>query len=214
MKPSPLIRRHGTVALPMRLFAPVGWYAVMAQYPCAFIDIHERYDKRNKSTHRFDIVSGEGIERLTVPVSRPEGAFLSGRLCWDGVTVSAHGRWWETIPRTLATAYGRSPYFEYYIDRLMPLFAPRPLAGCPEETLAELCLRADAAVRAILGLPTEIVTEPPGEVCDMRGADFAAAAQPPYYQVHAGIHGFVPGLSILDLIFNMGPEAPLLLAQY
>lgn len=190
--------------LPPRLFADSSYYALMARYKRVVIDPEVRYDKRAKSVHRFTIAEARGPVALTVPVSRPAGAFEGGALSWNRVTVSAHGRWWETIPATLATNYGRSPFFEYYIDRLMGV-----LAEPQGESITELDDLADAIVRRILGLECEVLTRIPDnaeEIHDFRRMPITTTVQP-YWQIHP-----TPGsLSILDLIFNTGPEAPLYL---
>lgn len=194
---------EGVVAiLPPRLFACSDYYALMARYRRVVVDAALRYDKRDKAVHRFTIAEPRGAVALTVPVSRPAGAFATGTLAWNQVTVSAHGRWWETIPSTLATAYGRSPFFEFYIDRLMPIFA-EPMG----RTITDLDERADAIVRAILGIPVEVLSEVPADATEVH--DYRRTALPtltrPYWQIHP-----TDGpLSILDLIFNTGTEAPL-----
>ncbi len=195
---------RGVVAiLPPRLFASAGYYALMNRYGRVVVDASMRYDKRQKAVHRFAIAiadrSGSPVQ-LTVPVSRPAGAFAAGDLRWDAVTVSAHGRWWETLPETLATAYGRSPFFEYYIDRLMPVFREPP-----GESITALDARADAIVRSILSLDTEVLDAVPrdaSEVHDFRRTPLPDAVQP-YWQIHP----CAAPLSILDLIFNAGPES-------
>ncbi len=142
MKPAPLY--PGRVAvLPPQLFGSVAYYATDgALRGAAYVDNELRYDKRFKSVHRFDIASTRGKISLTVPVSRHEGATL-----WCDVKVSAHGRCRETMPDTLATAYGRSPFFEFYIDRLMPVFS-EPTG----QSITELCDMADSIVRSTLGI--------------------------------------------------------------
>lgn len=192
--------------LPPQLFANVAYYAFMAQYPRAVIDWDLRYDKRFKSVHRYAIADASGELRLTVPVSRPEGAFLAGNLTWAQVAVSDHGRWWEVHGQALESAYGRTPYFEFYIDRFAPLFTPEPRSICT------MAADADRIIRAILGLETEIVEAAPADAADCRRTDFSVLDAPePYWQLRADRYGFMPRLSVLDLIFNQGPEAPLYL---
>ena len=189
--------------LPVRLFPSVGYYAIMNRYPEVAFDTCARYNKAEKGTHRFTIADTRGELRLTVPVSRPSGTTL-----WKEVLVSDHGRWWETMPIALESAYGRTPCFEFYIDRFMPLFTPdaRPVT--------ELCLEADALVRSILCMPAKIVEAEEGRAFhSYTDADFESlsASLPPYWQVRADSLGFLPKLSILDLLFNLGPEAQLYL---
>lgn len=207
---SPLIvRPAGSVAvLPPQLFGSVAYYALLAQYSAAVIDTSLRYDKRFKSVHRYTIADAGGELRLTVPVSRPEGAFLSGRLTWGDVTVSDHGRWWEVHLQALESAYGRTPFFEFYIDRFTPLLVPGPRSIC------SMVIDADALIRDILGIETTVSQElmPGQQFDDYRRVDFSAVDAPrPYWQLRADRYGFLSRLSILDLIFNLGPEAPLLL---
>lgn len=187
--------------LPPRLFAASEYYDVMSRYQAVYIDYGMRYNKRDKAVHRYDIADTRGRLALTVPVSRPEG-FSSGCLRWCDVTVSAHGRWWEVQPVALESAYGGTPFFEYYIDRLMPLFAPRTPGN--DETITSLCRRADAAIRAILGLKTYLLAELPDGVPfdDYRTAPMPAPA--PYRQLRQADLGFISGLSVLDRIFNTG----------
>lgn len=204
---SPLCRYpEGTCALlPPQLFGSVAYYALAAQYPQSVIDTSLRYDKRFKSVHRYSIAGTDGELRLTVPVSRPEGAFLAGNLTWDRVTVSDHGRWWEVHIQALESAYSRTPYFEFYIDRFAHLFSPE------HRPITELVTEADSIIRKILGIaPQSRIAA--ADVHDYRHTDFSTiATQRPYSQIRSDKYGFLPSLSVLDLIFNLGPEAPLLL---
>lgn len=185
--------------LPIRLFPSAAYYALMAHYPTAYFDNNARYNKAEKGTHRFTIADNRGELRLTVPVSRPSGCTY-----WKEVLVSDHGRWWETMPIALESAYGRTPFFEFYIDRFKPLFDPE------SRSLHTLCKDADAIVRDILKIPTLIKeVEDNNKLVDYTKFDFDKAAlnMPRYWQVRADLLGFIPGMSVLDLIFNLGPEA-------
>lgn len=195
--------RAPLAVLPPRLFATAAYYDLMASYPAVYIDTGIRYDKRDKAVHRYDIADTRGRLALTVPVSRPEG-FSTGTLRWCDVAVSAHGRWWEVQLTALESAYGRTPYFEYFVDRLKPLFAPRPLDG--KESITDLCLRADAIVRSLLRIPTYVIAElPEGIPFDDYRRTPIPSETAPYWQVRADSLGFIPGLSILDRLFNEGP---------
>ncbi|MBD5210422.1 MAG: WbqC family protein [Bacteroidales bacterium] len=233
-----------TATLPIALFGSVDYYATMGACARVVIDDTLRYDKRQKSTHRFTVVDTHGIKNLTVPVSKPDG--VKGPLRWSDIALSTHGMWWHVIEETLASAYGRTPFFEFYIDRLRRFFAPTTVDEYRD--VATLCRESDRAIRAILNLDNEITyasqsplpqspaapapskpaaqeehcgegVQPelrvPAQAGNAQGhpeEKAAPAIQPvEYYQVRADKFGFIPNLSILDLIFNMGPEAPLIL---
>lgn len=203
------------LTLPLRYFGTVDYYAAMGACACVTVDDTARYDKRQKGTHRMDIVDTHGLKSLTVPVSRPDN--VVGLLRWSDIAVSRHGQWWHVVSETLASAYGRTPFFEFYIDRLRPFFSSSTPDIYPD--VATLCRESDAAVRAILGLDNDITYASQSTVCPTSAALPAITpsdlpiAPIAYYQVRHDKFGFLPHLSVLDLIFNMGTESPLILQK-
>lgn len=209
---SPLVRRPDVCAvMSPRYMASIARYAAMAAYGHVVVDASARYDKRAKQVHRCDIADTRGRLSLTVPVSVPHG--LAGRMRWDMVRVSQHGEWWRLHRTALESAYGRTPYFEFLIDKFDAVLAdPGPVDTAID--VIELDRRADAVVRSILGMDNvvEWSAVPDGmEYVDLRRFDFDSVQTPPYRQLRADRLGFVGGLSVLDLIFNLGPEAALYL---
>lgn len=203
MRHYPLPCPGTTLLLPPKLFGPVEYYRLMSRFEYVKVDDTMRFDKRMKSVHRFSIVDAPGVQLLTVPVSKPDGPVR-----WCDVTVSDHGKWWLSLPNALATAYSRTPFFEFYIDRFLPLLS-QDSVGMP---VTELCARADTLVRHILDIEymADIVT---GKTYDCRRTDFDAMPATPYPQLRQLEKGFVPGLSILDMIFNLGPESCLYMSE-
>ena len=189
---------------PPMYFAPVAYYAAMAKCDRIYIDLDIRHDRRFKAAHRCDIISNHGPVQLTVPVCKlPAGAAPT----WRNILVSDHDRWWEQHVSTLATAYGRTPFFEFYIDRFLPLMSQQAVG----RSVADICREADTMVRRILGITAPAsysALHAPTDAIDYRRSPLPPHAAP-YYQVRAHQMGFHPGLSILDLIFNTGTESPL-----
>lgn len=226
MSANPLLSRpDDCVIMPMKLFPSVEYFTRLAPYGTVIIDDTARYDKRQKDVHRYDIADVTGRLSLTVPVGKPQGHFPG--LTWEYIPLSRHGNWWHVHQVTLESAYGRTPFFEFYIDRLARFCAP----STPDDfaSVADLCREAFAATAAILGLENRILfrsrlsdgefhdlasladdlrfipgNTPSGSSTSNNGRPFSQ-----YWQVRAARHGFIPSLSILDLIFNLGPEAPL-----
>ncbi|MCM1092792.1 MAG: WbqC family protein [Lachnospiraceae bacterium] len=188
-----------TLTLPPAYCGSVRRYAAMAAFGNAVIDFSRRFNKREKDTHRCSISGPNGIQRLTVPLEKPT-EWHSTHL--SDVRVSTHGEWWNVHWGAISSAYGRTPFFEYYADDLLPAFSGKI------ESLMELDDMIDRFCRRALGIPmpgefpTETATRELPEIIDT-----------PYYQIWADRYGFIPDLSVLDLIFNMGPEAPLVLQR-
>ncbi len=198
-----------TVVFPPRYLAPIGYYAAMAACDKVVIDSGARYDKRCKVVHRTDIIDTHGILQLTVPVSKC--AAPGTQPLWRDREVSAHGKWWDIHRVALESAYGRTPYFQFYIDNLLPYISENSV-GMPVTQLDE-CI--DRAVRKMLHLQVDVVYADAHLICPdaMRFEQLIIPDVPRYWQVRADSHGFVPGLSIVDILFNMGPEAQIILRR-
>jgi hypothetical protein len=188
------------------------------------------FDKRQKSVHRYDIADTRGRLSLTVPISHSSGH----RPTWGDITVSTHGQWWNVHRTTLESAYGRTPFFEYYRDRFAPLFDATRYAGDTPVRLVDIITDADAAIRDILHIETRLSVTPPDalpidrvdaiestnvdRVTPIKSSAFDRvdalhldALPTEYYQIRSNTLGFIPDLSALDAIFNLGPEAALLI---
>ena len=192
----PILMPERCVGLRPRLCASVGEYLDVwrSGASCQLWDVP--YDKREKGTHRFAIADTRGRVELTVPVAKPG----SSRCLWSDVRVSEHGGWWDVHRVALESAYGRTPYFEFYIDGFLPMLT----AGVTERfpLLRDLALAWDGEIRRLLGVEAACCAE------DVRECVFEAPrAEGRYRQVREGKLGFVGGLSVLDLLFNLGPEA-------
>ncbi|MDD6888705.1 MAG: WbqC family protein [Bacteroidales bacterium] len=200
--------------MPVRLFAPIGYYMALAQQQRVVVDTAMPFDKRAKAVHRYDIVDTQGRCQLTVPINRPHSGSPTDRPLWTDATVSRHGQWWRLHRTALESAYGRTPFFEYLIDRFDTVLCdPADPAAAPN--VVELARRADALIRPLLLLDTPVewrpLTTEEADAIDLRRADFTLTAPQPYWQVRQSKLGFQPNLSILDALFNLGPEAALLL---
>lgn len=169
------------------------------------IDWSARFDKRLKSSHRFAIADTHGRLDLTVPIAKPATS-----LCrWSEIEISAHGGWWDVHRVALESACGRTPYFEFYIDRFMPMLTHGVMERFP--LLKDLSTAWEREIADILGLT---ISEAVAEDMKLEAASSVAEIElPPYRQVRADRMGFIPGLSVLDLIFNLGPEAQLYLNE-
>ena len=194
-------------------FGPVQWYQKLHRYDRCFI---ERYDNYVKQTYRNRcvIAATGGPQTLTVPIERYEG-----RKClMRDIRISDHGSWRHLHWNALVSSYGESPFFDYYADDIRPFFERR------WEFLFDFNLEITHTICSLLDIrPTIELTGEYLQTEDVCADDFRDAIRPkhpltdatfsprPYYQVYAQKHGFISNLSILDLLFNEGPEGIFLL---
>lgn len=179
----------------------VAQFAVMAQYGSVVFDFESRYNKRAKQIHRMTVGGANGVQMLTVPLVKPD--HLTG-VTVGQLEISDHGEWWDVHWGAIESAYGRSPFFEYYAPELQPIFAQ------PQGRLLDFNIKLHRFCCRVLDVPHLCGQE---QSCNnaKKLSELALPEVTPYYQVWAVRFGFTGNLSILDLIFNLGTEAPLYL---
>lgn len=200
-----------TVWLPTAYMGPVSYYCKL--YACgeARVDGWEHYVKQTYR-NRCVIASPHGPQALTVPIERNDPSHTAVR----DIRLSNHGNWRHLHWQALVTAYDASPYFEYYADDL------RRVLDRPYIHLFDLNEALRETICELIGLHPAVRLTDCYEACpdglDCRQLISPKAKQPdptfrpaPYYQVFRQRHGFLPDLSIVDLLFNMGPESLLTL---
>ena len=197
-----------TAILSAAYFGPVQWYQKLNRYDRCLIECHDHYIKQTYR-NRCTIATTQGMQTLSVPIERYDGLKCAMR----DIRVSDHGNWRHLHWKALMAAYGESPFFEYYADDIRPFFEKRWkfLFDFNMEITFKMCELIDIR-------PTISTTDT--YVADTAGMhDFRDAIRPkhplpdeqfvptPYYQVYRQKHGFLPNLSVLDLLFNEGNEA-------
>ena len=249
-------RRGGGALLSTTYFGPVQWYQKLNRHRC----IIEQHDNFVKQTYRNRcvIASANGPQTLTVPIERYDGMKCAMR----DIRISDHGNWRHLHWQALVSAYGETPFFEYYADDIRPFFEERRwkylldfnldithtlcslLDVRPDLTLSDHYIDADETIsgggcldravkslggangldgaaesleEAVKGLDGAAESLGSSSACSLF-VDYRDAIRPkhplpdaefearPYYQVRAQRHGFLPNLSVLDLLFNEGPE--------
>ena len=168
------------------------------------VEIWETYHKQTYR-NRCRVMTANGVESLSVPVVKVNGNHTMTK----DITISPTEPWQHIHSRCLESAYKASPYFDHYYDYLKPIFEGR------FERLVDL---NDAALQSVLKMlkvkkeivyTTDYVREAEN---DLREAfspkkEIESTSFPAYYQVFSTKFPFAADLSVLDLVFNEGPEA-------
>jgi len=195
-----------TALLQTTYFGPIQWYQKLNRYEQCLI---EQYDSYQKQTYRNRcvIATANGTQALTVPVSSDSPADKV-----KDIRISDHNQWRRIHWNALQSAYSESPFFDYYADDIRPFYEQRYdyLVDFNEAIRQKICELIDIHPQVTY---TEQWTHAP-QGADFRGVINAKHPQPdsefepqPYWQVFQHKHGFQPNLSILDLLFCMGPES-------
>lgn len=194
---------------------PIAFFAALHPAEKLLLEAHENYHKQTYR-NRCLILTAQGVQPLTVPVLDGN---RSEKVKTAEIEIDYRQNWVHRHWRTLQTAYGNSPYFEYYADYFRDIYVQKP-ARLFDLNLALLhlllrCLRLPTPVE----LTAAYESAYPTPVLDFRdcltpkagsrtgGTDRAADEIVPHPYPQAFGAGFVAGLSLLDLLFMQGPAA-------
>jgi len=177
--------------------------------PAVIIEAQAHFVKQT-SLSRCYIRAAQQVERLTVPVSR-SGTKQSVSI----IPISYRERWPDIHWRSIASAYGKAPYFAFYADAFHGAIYRR------HETLFALNSELLTICLQYLNLPSQFAISNtyqkayPADFLDFRRLEHLPSGlptgTPPYYQLFGS--EFVNNISVIDLLFCEGPNAIVYLRQ-
>ena len=190
--------------------APIEYYALLFRVPAVVIEIHDHYQKQSYR-NRCVIAGANGAMTLSIPIEKP----ATPKCPMKDIRVAEHGNWRHLHWNAIISAYNSTPFFDYYEDDFRPFYEKKyTFLHDFNEELRQLVCR-------LIGIETPVtyseayIFELPDDILDIREIIHPKkppmAQTPGYYQVFAEKNGFIPNLSIVDLLFNMGNEARLYL---
>lgn len=181
----------------------INWFGQYLKHDQVWIERHENFVK-STGRNRCAIAGANGLQLLSIPL---QGGRDHHRL-YTGLNISYKADWQSNHWQSIISAYGSTPYYEHYGYRLQPFYQRQ------HESLFEFNLQLLQAVLKMLKAEREILftdsyVKAPNDVADLRTVrkNDMEISTPPYYQIFADKNGFIPNLSIIDLIFHKGPEA-------
>lgn len=188
-------------------FPSIAHWAVIARHHEALL--LEAYDNYQKQTYRNRtyIYSPNGKQLLSIPIKHIKS---TGHQRYSDVLIEDSYDWKKQHWKSIETAYRTSPYFEFYEDDIAPFFSKK------HDSLFEMNIESMQIIADCIELEpftykfTENFQEKYDSTLDKRNL-VNAKSKPdqefnPYVQVFDNKHGFIPNLSILDLLFSQGPN--------
>lgn len=199
------------------LFGPIGLFSEIIKAQELTIEKHENYQKRS-FRNAYNIINPNGIIPLSVPLQKGKH---QGQKITD-VLISYGEDWQKQHMESIRSAYGKAPYFDHYWLEIEELFQQK-FSYLFELNLAalKLCFRL-MQIKPLINF-TKIYAKPKSSLAPDRLEDFRGTliskkyhyidnyAFNPYSQLFEDRHGFIPNLSILDLLFCAGPECSIVL---
>lgn len=186
---------------------PIDYYASMVFLPQILFEREEHYIKQTYR-NRCQIYTAKGLFSLSIPVNKVNG----NRTKIKDIEISYMENWQKIHWRAIVSAYNQSPFFLYYRDNLEIFFNKK------YKYLIDFNTQLTQVIFEAIGINPEIIfADKYIESGDPMYFDFRTKFSPKkenaehlfaeYIQVFNENCGFIPNLSIVDLLFNEGPNA-------
>ena len=200
-----------SILIELQYLPSIQYVSKLLQFPNIWIEQHENYSK-GSFRNRCHLASSQGLLRLSIPL---EGGKHQQQPIKE-VKISNVENWASQHWTAIKSAYGKSPFFEFYADGFRPFFQKKYtyLWDWNWDLLQQIL--EFIPVEQNIVLTAQFEKEPNSGILDFRNSispkakkqmDDPYFSPPKYIQVFEERNGFLPNLSILDLLFCTGPEA-------
>jgi hypothetical protein len=197
------------IILPNAYLPPVYWWVFALHHKSVLLENQETYPKQTYR-NRCYIYSANGILQLNIPVKKVYGNHTR----MADIEIDNTKNWRSTHWRSIESAYNKTPYFLYYKDNIRPFFETEyKLLSSFNYELIHTILSIFKASKVEISLTQDYMQEP-------QSPEFRTLLQPKvpanilgistfprYIQAFEPRNGFLENLSIIDLIFNLGPDS-------
>jgi len=197
------------VILTTAYFAPVQYYSKLKNADLVLIEQHDNYTKQSYR-NRCAIYGANGLLTLSIPIVKGKYPKIKTRdICIDYATNWQLNHW-----KSIESAYRSAPFFEYYVDAIIPFFNKQykflidynmeiQKATLDQLDIAVACLKTEAYIHEYEFYDLRQTIHPKRDSLTIDDTFVIKE----YYQIFSMKHGFIPNLSIIDLLFNEGPAA-------
>ena len=187
------------ILLPTSYLAPISYYAVIKQNPVVYIEKYEHYVKQS-IRNRCEIYGSNGKIKLTIPKNNTN----SSKTRIKDIKISNSENWQIQHWRSIKAAYSSAPYFEHYSEIFFDFYQKKQnkIFKCNEFIFRKILqlLSINVEIKYTKKYEKNFLTK------DYRDELFNQKI-PEYDQVFENKFGFISNLSIIDLLFNLGPES-------
>jgi hypothetical protein len=168
-------------------------------------EVSDNYQKQTFRNRTY-IYGANGKLGLFIPVIHSH----KNRELFKDVKISYESNWMDLHLKSLQSAYRSSPYFEYFEDDFIKLYAEK------EKFLVDFNIKCIKLISNLLDLDLDYkisseYVEKTNDIIDLRDLSNARKQKtietPKYIQVFESKHGYLNNLSIIDLIFSEGPNS-------
>ena len=185
--------------LPISYLGPVAYYSAILQSEEIFIETKEHFIKQS-FRNRCIIMGANGTQTLTIPKERKS----SDKTLISDISISNQDNWQKSHWQSIVSAYNSAPFFEYYKDELLPFYNTK------HNTLFDFNLKLSKTILELMQVEKKLDLtskfQKESNRLDFRSSKFILKNQEEYQQVFCEKYSFIPNLSILDVLFNLGPE--------
>jgi hypothetical protein len=212
-----LFMHNKRVILDIQYFPPIEYFLYFLRYEEVLLEQYEHFQKQSYR-NRCHINTAQGLKALSIPVLRANSKQL-----FKDVKIDYSQAWQLVHWRSLRSAYGKAPFFEYYADLLQLAFQKKEvflidftyplLLQCLDWLRLHKHIRLTESYLDMTKAPDNIAcTDARSQVHPKKSSQNNSLYKPVAYLQHFG-NTFVPKLSILDLLFCEGSNSPSILKQ-
>ncbi|TXD48727.1 WbqC family protein [Polaribacter sp. IC073] len=186
-------------------FSPISQYSEIINSEEVRFEMDDNFQKQS-FRNRCYISNTNGKQLLNIPVKHP---VTSGRKKTKDTLVENATPWQDQHFKSLKTAYRNSPFFEFYVDDMAPIFEKEYtfLQDINIDTFLFIseALQINTAFKKTTIYTTETDNKDYRDLAEVKNQPEILVDK--YIQMFDDKHGFIPNLSILDLLFMEGPNA-------